>query len=51
MEDIVTYALPLDPLSRPFNNLFVGKKIKEIFEFREEVLNKFFNGNSPNLIK
>ncbi len=42
MEDIVTYALPLDPLSRPFNNLFVGKKVKEIFEFREEVLNKLF---------
>ena len=42
MEDIVTYALPLDPLSRPLNSLFVGKKIKEIFKFREEVLNKFF---------
>ena len=42
MEDIVTYALPLDPLSRPLNSLFVGNKVKEIFKFREEVLNKFF---------
>ena len=42
MEDIVTYALPFDPLSRPLNSLFVGKKIKEIFKFREEVLNKLF---------
>ena len=42
MEDIVTYALPLDPLSRPFNKLFVGTKVKEIFTFREEVLNKLF---------
>ena len=42
MEDIVTYALPLDPLSRPLNSLFVGKKIKEIFKFREEVLKKLF---------
>ena len=42
MEDIVTYALPLDPLSRPFNKLFVGTKVKEIFKFREEVLYKFF---------
>ena len=42
MEDIVTYALPFDPLSRPLNSLFVGKKVKEIFEFREEVLNKLY---------
>jgi len=42
MEDIITYALPLDPLSRPINSLFVGKKVKEIFEFRKEVLKKLF---------
>jgi ligand-binding SRPBCC domain-containing protein len=42
MEDIVTYALPLDPLSRPFNKLFVRTKVKEIFKFRGEVLYKFF---------
>ncbi len=42
MEDIVTYALPFDPLSRPLNSLFVGKKVKEIFEFREEVFNKLY---------
>jgi len=38
MEDIVTYALPFDPLSRSVNSLLVGKKVKEIFEFREEVI-------------
>jgi ligand-binding SRPBCC domain-containing protein len=43
MEDIVTYALPLDPLSRPINSLFVGNKVKEIFEFRKEVLKKLYN--------
>ena len=42
MEDIITYALPLDPLSRPLNSLFVGNKVKEIFKFREKVLNKLF---------
>ena len=42
MDDIVTYALPFDPLSRPLNNLLVGKKVKGIFEFRKEVLSKFF---------
>lgn len=42
MEDIVTYALPIDPLCRPVNSLFVRKKVKEIFKFREKVLNKLF---------
>ena len=42
MEDIVTYALPLDPLSRPINSLIVENKVKGIFKFREEVLNKLF---------
>ncbi len=41
MEDIITYALPADPFSRPINSLFVGKKVKEIFEFRKEVLKTF----------
>jgi ligand-binding SRPBCC domain-containing protein len=43
MQDIVTYALPLDPLSRPINGLIVGNKVKEIFKFREEVLKKLFS--------
>ena len=42
MTDIVNYALPLDPISRPLNRLIVGKKVKEIFEFREDVLNELF---------
>jgi ligand-binding SRPBCC domain-containing protein len=42
MEDIVSYSLPADPLSRPINSLFVGKKVKEIFEFRQQVLKKLF---------
>ena len=42
MEDIVTYALPFDPLSRPINSLIVENKVKEIFKFREEVLKKPF---------
>ena len=42
MEDIISYALPLDPFSRPINSLFVGKKVEEIFKFREQVLNTLF---------
>ena len=41
MEDIVNYALPFDPLSRPLNDILVGKRVKEIFEFRKEVLEKY----------
>jgi len=42
MEDIVNYALPLDPLSRPIHNLLVIKKIEKIFEFRKNVLSDLF---------
>lgn len=43
MTDIVNYALPFDPFSRVLNNILVGKKVKEIFEFRKEVLEKLFS--------
>ena len=46
MEDIVTYALPFNPLSRPINTLTIGRKEKEIFKYREEVLSKLF----PDLV-
>lgn len=42
MTDIVSYALPFDPISRPLNSLVVEKKIKEIFEFREKKLEGMF---------
>ena len=42
MQDIVSFALPFDPISRPLNKLIVENKVKKIFEFREEVLKKMF---------
>jgi hypothetical protein len=42
MEDIVSYALPFDPISRMMNKLIVGNKVKKIFEFRKEALKKLF---------
>jgi ligand-binding SRPBCC domain-containing protein len=42
MEDIVNYALPFDPLSRPLNSFLVRKKVNEIFDYRKEALNKLF---------
>ncbi len=42
VEDLVHYALPLDPLSRIANELIVKNQLKEIFDFRREYLeNKF----------
>ena len=42
MMDIVNYALPFDPFSRPLNSLLVEKKVKEIFEYREKKLREMF---------
>lgn len=42
MIDIVDYALPFDPFSRPINSLLVEKKVKEIFRFREKKLMEMF---------
>lgn len=42
MRDIVSYALPFDPLSRSLNKLLVDKKVKGIFKFRKEVIGKYF---------
>ncbi len=42
MSDIVNYALPFDPLSRPINSLLVEKKVKEIFKYREKKLIELF---------
>jgi ligand-binding SRPBCC domain-containing protein len=42
MTDIITYALPFDPISRPLNSLLVEKKVIEIFKFREKKLEEIF---------
>ncbi|MEM9389133.1 MAG: SRPBCC family protein [Bacteroidota bacterium] len=43
MTDIVNYAIPLGILGRLANWLFVGKKVRAIFDYRFEVLEKKFN--------
>ena len=42
MEDIVNYAVPLGFIGRLANNLIIFKKIRSIFEYRTEILNKMF---------
>ena len=43
MTDKLYYKPPLGFLGQIVNTLFVKKKIKEIFLYREQVLNKLFN--------
>lgn len=42
MEDIVDYKLPLGPLGWLAHVLFVRKKVKQIFNYREKALTEIF---------
>ena len=42
MRDIVNYAIPFGFLGRMANTLFVKKKLKEVFSFREEAIGRLF---------
>lgn len=42
IEDIVSYLVPFGFVGRVMNKLVIGKKIKEIFAFRSDVLNSLF---------
>jgi ligand-binding SRPBCC domain-containing protein len=43
MTDEVNYAIPLGILGRLAHWLFVGREVNRIFEYRYDVLEKFFN--------
>ena len=43
MHDIVHYKAPFGVLGRLANALFLKKKLKEIFEYREKTLHQLFN--------
>ena len=47
VEDLVHYALPLDPLSRPAHALLVAPRLSRIFAFRREALRRLFPGGAP----
>ncbi len=42
MHDLVHYALPLGPLGRLANSLFVKKQLRDIFDFRFKKMQEFF---------
>lgn len=46
MIDIVDYAIGWGFLGRIANAVFVGKKVKEIFDHRNEVVTKYFSDKS-----
>ena len=44
MIDIITYMPPFGVLGDLVNAFFIKKKLKNIFDYREEILNNFFQG-------
>lgn len=48
MEDIVSYVVPFGILGRIIHGLVISKKIREIFNYRTEVLNKLFPDDKPH---
>ena len=43
MTDELEYAIPLGPLGKLANFLFVEREVKDIFNYRFQVLNNYFN--------
>lgn len=48
MEDEVNYQLPFGIIGEAAHRMLVQKKIKEIFDFRREILMKIFKQNGSN---
>lgn len=46
MKDILHYKLPLGILGQLVNYLFIGKKVKGIFEYREKILKDLYDQNN-----
>ncbi len=43
MSDLLYYKLPFGFIGKIINFLFVGKKVKSIFDYREKILNEMFS--------
>lgn len=43
MKDIITYAPPFGIIGYVANKLFISSKLKEIFDYRFQILEKYFN--------
>jgi ligand-binding SRPBCC domain-containing protein len=47
MKDIVHYALPMGPLGRLANAIYVAQKLEHIFDYREEIILQLFPSSPP----
>ena len=43
MKDIITYIPPLGLIGQIANKIFIKKQLKNIFDYRQKVINKKFN--------
>jgi ligand-binding SRPBCC domain-containing protein len=50
MEDTVYYGLPFGIIGRIANWLFVRRRLEQIFDYRYEVLEKYFNKSIPETV-
>lgn len=50
MEDIVYYGLPFGIIGRIANWLFVRRRLEQIFDYRYDVLEKYFNKSIPETV-
>lgn len=48
MRDIVHYKVPLGPLGRLANRLFVHRQLQQIFNYRASTLEKIFDSKKPS---
>jgi ligand-binding SRPBCC domain-containing protein len=42
MNDILNYAIPFGPMGQLANTIFVGKKVRDIFEYRVKAIDELF---------
>lgn len=42
MQDVVHYKIPLGPIGKLMNHLYIKNKLKEIFDYRYQTLEKMF---------
>ncbi|MAW21324.1 MAG: hypothetical protein CMD16_02870 [Flavobacteriales bacterium] len=48
MKDIITYIPPFGILGKLANYLFINKRVNEIFDFRNKVLDQIYNTTNEN---
>ncbi|TKC06909.1 SRPBCC family protein [Pedobacter frigoris] len=50
MRDILTYGLPMGIFGRMANEIFVGRKLQQIFEYRKQKTTELFGDYTPTVL-